>query len=1233
MKRILYILSAIALLASCTEKMEDAIQVEGVQTINAQFATTKTINQGIKTTWAKGDQMTVFYTTQSRSLGVSCFTQTEGTSFSGNVRNLGKGENDWYAFYPYSLLNLDPEAVLLDVPTTQTQNGNNSTAHLIGDVDPLYGSAKKVKYGDTPNIQMHHTLANVKFTVKNTECAPIKITKIEFTAPSYITGAFTADITSNQLTWNPFILAYKTVVLYVSNGESIAPGQSAEFSANILPNKGKGNYNIRVTAISGGKFVVSHKTVSSEFQFEAGKTTTANHNFSVNGQVDPTTEYKTYTKVDEITPGKSYVIVSNGQALKNANGSTAAYSTSGLISGSTISIPENDVNAVEWLASAQSGFDDHGDFFFTNSNKYLTRITQSNALTVQATPEHRSVWTLDEEGNDLYNINSKEQYVLYMSYSNGTWNANSLDEPTNDIAIYEADSYTPVPPTPTGDKTYTKVTKMTAGKAYVITTDGQAMKNTSGSIETYSTSGKVSANTITIPADDVNSVEWVASKSSYPSKGEFYLANGSKYIARVTSANTLTLESSATEHSAWSLDAAGNDLSQKNSSGQYTFYITYANGSWTANTQSETNKLVIYEADPSDPTPVPPTPSGDTFLLERSNVHSYLEDASDRYTNSNTSTSVINNYCSNNGDDIPAPVTLSWEGKATQIKIYENSTLVKTQTFTSSSTVDIFNLIPGKTYTYQVNNTDNTTSTFRTTGTRRMIKVSDTFNANHARNCRDLGGIKTADGKTLNYGLIFRGTSMDEITEEEKAILKNELGIKLDVDLRGESKNPLGVDISNQYYSDGDAIAVRNAETDAKIGKTLTDILTYVSNNKPVYIHCSYGADRTGYICMILESLLGVSLKDSDIDYELSSFAKAILWNGGRVRGTGQIAAFRTNFGSDPDKVPTTVYNYAVNDLKINPSLIDSFRAAMLEGYVPPTPGTVTYYRVDEIKDGQEYLIVSGGHALKKTGETSFSSVAVTDNDGEITITEDESLLWKVASGNAVSGYGDYTLSNGTSYLSRVETVNTLSLGEFDSVNKKRYVWTYAGTNVNNKKYYLYFDGSDFTLGASGSVPTTNTYFYSKTKPVDTGVEYKKVTSITSGKKYIFVDAADAGKVFTGATAGTAATATISGDSIKSSDLEGYEFTITKGSSDNKYSIIFNDGKYLTCDYSNSSNGTYYTNTKCEFTLEKTAETHFFFYFYNNNGNQYIYYKAESSIFKIGGSGSKVGVNLYERQD
>ena len=156
-----------------------------------------------------------------------------------------------------------------------------------------------------------------------------------------------------------------------------------------------------------------------------------------------------------------------------------------------------------------------------------------------------------------------------------------------------------------------------------------------------------------------------------------------------------------------------------------------------------------------------------------------------------------------------------------------------------------------------------------------------------------------------------------------------------------------------------------------------------------------------------------------------------------------------------------------------------------------------------------------------------------------------------VTSGSDV--YGRYILFNGSYYLSRIgNNRNTLSLGSSLPSNTsdefKRYVWSYADGKVDNKYYYLYFNDSAFTLSASKSPTTTKTYFYSKTKPVDTGVEYKKVTSITSGKKYIFVDAADAGKVFTGATAGTAVNATISGGTIKSGDLEGYEFTITQES-------------------------------------------------------------------------------------
>ena len=42
-------------------------------------------------------------------------------------------------------------------------------------------------------------------------------------------------------------------------------------------------------------------------------------------------------------------------------------------------------------------------------------------------------------------------------------------------------------------------------------------------------------------------------------------------------------------------------------------------------------------------------------------------------------------------------------------------------------------------------------------------------------------------------------------------------------------------------------------------------------DNYPIYLHCTYGCDRTGTICYLLEALLGVSRGDCLKDYGLSN--------------------------------------------------------------------------------------------------------------------------------------------------------------------------------------------------------------------------------------------------------------------------------------------------------------------------------------------------------------------------
>src|SRR5215472_5007022 len=53
-----------------------------------------------------------------------------------------------------------------------------------------------------------------------------------------------------------------------------------------------------------------------------------------------------------------------------------------------------------------------------------------------------------------------------------------------------------------------------------------------------------------------------------------------------------------------------------------------------------------------------------------------------------------------------------------------------------------------------------------------------------AYNVRDLGGLRTKDGRRTRHGLIYRGDSLDGITPGDAKILFDKLGIGAIVDLR-----------------------------------------------------------------------------------------------------------------------------------------------------------------------------------------------------------------------------------------------------------------------------------------------------------------------------------------------------------------------------------------------------------------------------------------------------------------
>lgn len=241
--------------------------------------------------------------------------------------------------------------------------------------------------------------------------------------------------------------------------------------------------------------------------------------------------------------------------------------------------------------------------------------------------------------------------------------------------------------------------------------------------------------------------------------------------------------------------------------------------------------------------------------------------------------------------DTCKPVTLSYEIKSAP-KGYEVKEAVFTVTDEDGKSysltkqkeneAEFINLQTGTRYTYRIEIafTNDATSfvggEFRTAIGPRVMKVSG------VHNMRDVGGWITADGQMVKQGLLYRGSEIDgsvesdySITKEGKDVMLNELGIKTEMDLRPVSENAhvvdeLGVNVEHIHYG----ASMYEDVFDSKYGnKTIRRIFGDLAkkNQYPIYLHCTYGSDRTGTVCYLLGALLGVSDEDLMKDYELSA--------------------------------------------------------------------------------------------------------------------------------------------------------------------------------------------------------------------------------------------------------------------------------------------------------------------------------------------------------------------------
>lgn len=243
--------------------------------------------------------------------------------------------------------------------------------------------------------------------------------------------------------------------------------------------------------------------------------------------------------------------------------------------------------------------------------------------------------------------------------------------------------------------------------------------------------------------------------------------------------------------------------------------------------------------------------------------------------------------------DIGYPVTLSYHvGNmptglylvGVTVEVAEDPSFTDARLFRFESyaeTVQIYLLKTSAVYYYRVGvvlsdqTTTYTVGSFTTADTPRILSIGGIANV------RDIGGWKTADGKTVKQGLLYRGTELDGavcpdfvLTDAGLHDMLKVLGIRTDMDLRSKEENPLGThalgaNVKHIYYGVNQYSYIFDPAEYGPIRSVFSDLAD--PGKYPVYLHCTYGCDRTGTVCFLLGALLGVSEEDLRRDYELSA--------------------------------------------------------------------------------------------------------------------------------------------------------------------------------------------------------------------------------------------------------------------------------------------------------------------------------------------------------------------------
>ncbi|MGM9736168.1 MAG: hypothetical protein ACI3ZL_07130 [Candidatus Cryptobacteroides sp.] len=415
-------MAAIFALSSCNKEISNPDEIVKVGIpfeICASSVDTKTSVDGLATNWVAGDKINLFHAVAGSTDYVSdgSFSIAEedlaSKKFKGTLASsLEAGAYDWYAFYPYSSYNKTPAGDSQENfgfttigGTSQTQEGNDSMAHLCKEVCPLYGIAKGVESNATPSITMNHLASIIEINVTNNSGNDLTVSSVSFTGTEDIVGTYYIDFTGSPVKYTSRGESYvsTTASLSVSDGDAIANEASATFYIAIKP----------FTATSGKTLTVSVNGLEKEINltkdatFTAGKIKTINFNYNK--------EYvqQVYALVETDGAfednGKYILALKDGiegtyYFINNAGTNNLSKSKLNVVDGKII---DPDLSYVFTAKAAEGGF--------TLSNNSGNYICNSSSTTINTNSTSSTTWTATFiEESKCYKVSStSNRYISY----------------------------------------------------------------------------------------------------------------------------------------------------------------------------------------------------------------------------------------------------------------------------------------------------------------------------------------------------------------------------------------------------------------------------------------------------------------------------------------------------------------------------------------------------------------------------------------------------------------------------------------------------------------------------------------------------------------------------------------------------------------------------------------------------------------------------------------------------